>query len=142
MREIKFRFIFKSGGFFAKRYMTLDELLDIDFALESMEEWVNEELGIDNVEDYPEYEVFKSQYTGIKDRKGKEIYEGDILKVGENLVCEIVYISDNIKDYGDEINSAFHAKLFYHDKLIPLDNYLKEESEVIGNIYETPDLIP
>ena len=46
MREQKFRFIFKDGNFFAKRYMTLDELLDSNFALEQMEESINSESNI------------------------------------------------------------------------------------------------
>ena len=43
MREIKFRFTLKDGNFIAKRYMSLDELLDSNFALEQMEESINYE---------------------------------------------------------------------------------------------------
>ena len=81
------------------------------------------------------------QFTGLYDKNGKEIYEGDILTVGENLICEIIYIGNNSDDYGDEINCAFHAKVFKHDKIIPLDGYLKKYCEVIGNIYENHDLL-
>ena len=81
------------------------------------------------------------QFTGLHDKNGKEIYEGDILTVGENLTCEIIYIGNNSDDYGDEINCAFHAKVFIHNKLIPLDGYLKKYCEVIGNIYEDSCLL-
>ena len=54
MREQKFRFIFKDGNFFAKRYMTLDELLDSIFALEQMEESINSESNIFDIEDFPD----------------------------------------------------------------------------------------
>ena len=81
------------------------------------------------------------QFTGLHDKNGKEIYEGDILTVGENLTCEIIYIGNNSDDYGDEINCAFHAKVFIHNKLIPLDGYLKKYCEVIGNIHEDSCLL-
>ena len=76
------------------------------------------------------------QFTGLHDKNGKEIYEGDILNVGENLVCEIVYVDKNVEDYGDEIHCAFHAKVYIHNKTIPLDSYLKNNCEIIGNIHE------
>ena len=81
------------------------------------------------------------QFTGLYDKNGKEIYEGDILNVGENLVCEIVYVDKNVEDYGDEIHCAFHAKVYIHNKTIPLDSYLKNNCEIIGNIYENPELL-
>jgi uncharacterized phage protein (TIGR01671 family) len=81
------------------------------------------------------------QKTGINDIKGKAIFEGDILKVGENLVCEIVYVEKNVEDYGDEIHSAFHAKVYRHNKTIPLDSYLKNNCVLIGNVYENPELV-
>ena len=81
------------------------------------------------------------QFTGLHDKNGKEIYEGDILNVGENLVCEIVYVDKNVEDYGDEIHCAFHAKVYIHNKTIPLDSYLKNNCEIIGNIHENPELL-
>ena len=81
------------------------------------------------------------QFTGLHDKNGKEIYEGDILNVGENLVCEIVYVDKNVEDYGDEIHCAFHAKVYIHNKTIPLDSYLKNNCEIIGNIHENQELL-
>lgn len=81
------------------------------------------------------------QFVGLHDKNGKEIYSGDIIKVGENLICEIIFIGNNVEDYGDEIHSAFHAKVHRHDKIIPLDSYLKNNCVLIGNLYENKDLI-
>lgn len=70
------------------------------------------------------------QFTGIKDRKGKEIYEGDIYEVrnrGKVVVSVIAYSSHGFEGFDEGIG------------------FLKTETaygEVIGNIYENPDLVP
>ena len=76
------------------------------------------------------------QFTGLLDCNGVKIFEGDVLKVGENLTCEVVYIGTNSDDYGDEINASFHAKIHQHDKVIPLDGYLKKYCKITGNTFK------
>ncbi|MCR1834994.1 YopX family protein [Oceanobacillus caeni] len=77
------------------------------------------------------------QYTGLKDKKGKEIYEGDI--------CETVTYSG--KPFGTIDVVKFSGGAFkltdIEDALlpIPLDDSDIQSVEVIGNIFEHPHLI-
>lgn len=79
-----------------------------------------------------------SQCTGLKDKNGKEIYEGDILRYKFPFDKRLKHISP-VKFL--EKQSSFGILDIYSNE-IPLysltaSNYLK----VIGNIYENPELM-
>lgn len=70
------------------------------------------------------------RFTGIHDKNGREIYEGDILKLNSELF-----------DLKDEI---FIVDNFYYDVcyLNSFNNVDENDSiEVVGNIYENPELL-
>lgn len=74
------------------------------------------------------------QYTGLKDKNDKEIYEGDILKIHSDTVIVKFGVFDNGEKYDDnESGCGFYLEK--KDKSIR-NLYPFLEYEVIGNIFE------
>jgi len=73
------------------------------------------------------------QYTGLKDKNGKEIYEGDLVQVLDYTSWEGLY-----KVVWDEESLMYVLEDAYGDKekMCEFEHYL-----VRGNIYENPELL-
>lgn len=150
-REIKFRAKIKAESFELKLAM-LDKP-------ESEGEWVCGDLHICDTKiphihcvmnKYPIDVSTIGQYTGLKDKNGKEIYEGDIVYSefadGSNCMF-LVGWNNKLSCFGvmDEYN--YRSKQLGYD-FPEFDNHLFIEVlknskifKIIGNIYDKPDLL-
>ena len=78
----------------------------------------------------------EGQYTGLKDKNGKEIYEGDVLKNTEhNFTFKVQWGMEN------ESYAGWAGNWNEKDFVSPLFNAPLENCEVIGNIHENPELL-
>lgn len=73
------------------------------------------------------------QFTGLYDKNGKEIYEGDIIK-GFDIIIEVWYSEDT---------ACFMAEMKkpQNDMVDILGGYDTARMEIIANIYDHPELI-
>lgn len=118
MRTIKFRA-------WSKTYQEMIRVESIDFAVDRLIGRLNH--GVQVVQPVPMAKGVLMQFTGLLDKNGKEIYEGDIVRWfpdGEGREREV---------YFDEKDACFQ----------PLNLYVQTftEFETIGNIHENPELM-
>lgn len=98
------------------------------------------------------------QYTGLKDKNGKEIWEGDVVVLPDS---EITPITDWGQGPEEDMNHlspvefkdgcfglnvledsrTFCKEFWSFDSIFNGEGYKLEDLEIIGNIYENPELI-
>lgn len=130
-REIKFRVWDDTD-----KVYKISETSEMSFRLSAISKIV---LWLKNLK----HKFIVEQYTGLKDKNGKEIYEGGIIKMPSELciypykpigVVEFGYGRFYVKDEQYEDGSK-HVVDFYDYNDPTLD------FEVIGNIHENPELL-
>ncbi|MDG8102266.1 YopX family protein [Streptococcus pneumoniae] len=156
----KFRVWVKIG----KRMVFSDDILAIDYEnKEIVTQQVYFENGLPDDRDiycYDFDEIELMQSTGLFDRNGKEIFEGDILKFNDewNEYCHEGYVDGSVEgvNYVEVVRSEIcfefgktkypDSSLFIlmEDEQLNFKDFIKSEDfefEIIGNIYENPELL-
>lgn len=103
-----------------------------------------------NIFRIPSYRQYLMQYTGLQDKNGKEIYEGDIVKTHFKK-GSWKYNDKNYYGYKNgKVEYCVDCFILYienyKEKIYPLSSFGNnnkniDELEVIGNIYENPELL-
>lgn len=127
MREIKFRAWCKPDDMAG--HMISWGSIKINFR-----QYLNEETGTDTHRKTGRDQYFLMQYTGIKDKNGVEIYEGDIVGMFSNSQQSEVWFEDG----------SYFITLQRSGGSDPSEDLLSNHlsiCEVIGNIYENPELV-
>ena len=93
---------------------------------------------IDFVNDFDKKGMIWMQYTGMRDRNGKEIYEGDIvISKGDVSVLYVVkfgqYMYSDACFFLEEISDTNPPLRFFSRGI--------DQTEIIGNIYQNPELL-
>lgn len=131
MRQIKFR---AWDDLHNKMYQVSDIEWDADVRM-----WVTADDGNNGIELIDE-EAHLMQYTGLKDKNGREIYEGDIVRWGdmvglghEKPVRVAVVRFDPDICFDSNVGIFDYGNFVYKET----DKYLT----VIGNVFENPELM-
>ena len=127
MREIKFRAWLKEK----KEIVDVEE---IDF-MNKVINYIDNDYENNRQEIRGAYfeDIELMQYTGLKDKNNKEIYEGDVLSNGnDEKPYKVIFENGSFRA---EFEGDFEEYSFY------LIDIVAQHCEIVGNIYQNPELL-
>lgn len=131
MTEIKFRAWLKED----KKMVNVETMDFTDKSIQYLKKSEINNAYILRRESFDDVELM--QYTGLKDKNGTEIYENDIVKF---------IVLDGYGEHADQFECIDKVEYYISEfKLQQIGLRLSEESiieiEIIGNVYENPELL-
>lgn len=133
-REIKFRAWNKVWGM-----MSLVDKIEFEEGKPVSVSVTIKATDFDHTDEWSDYEVgddiILQQYTGLKDKNGKEIFEGDIVKIARHIDNDVVIFKDGAFCIEGWTNTLVELMTDWYSNIDPTT------IEVIGNIRENPELL-
>ena len=81
------------------------------------------------------------QYTGLTDKNGKKIFEGDICRFREWAKGEMCWVGKVHYEHQHFVISGNPNKECESPFLLVMSRFISENIEIIGNIHDTPELL-
>jgi len=128
MREIKFRAWSKAEGAFIAGFNMVNFHSYFNKGVEPHIFRYSNEWKLSDIE--------LMQYTGLKDKNGKEIYEGDIVLQVDEISGEVDQLAPVVRN--SNVNWSWSS---FGNIDSALDVEYHPSTEIIGNIYENPEMI-
>lgn len=112
-----------------KTMYEVDDIMSIDFG--------KSEIGVktlffERTSRYDFDDIVLMQSTGMTDKNGREIFEGDILDSEDSFLAGVVELRQNL--------GMFVSKLIKYNNFERLCNVL-DSTQIIGNVWENPKLL-
>jgi len=129
MRELKFRYVLRSraDGKISYKWRTLCQI----------------EYGLENLFKIDNYKIIsRDQYTGLKDVNDKKICEGDILRcTSQSPEAKDKMFNAEVYFCVGTATCEYKVKNGRWHKGLSSNKIYNWEAEIIGNIYENPELL-
>lgn len=80
------------------------------------------------------------RYTGLTDKNGKRIFEGDIVRTKYGRLCTVIWFSSN-SFAGWDLKPILTRGNLNDNPPDKHDLFLPENLEIIGNVHDNPELL-